>query len=115
SDSQRGCLCRALCRVRQIRVRRPNRATARLLMKSGSPVKGSPVADTRAYTAVDVHTLSFVEKKGTTVTNSGRAVVSPDGKSRTVEATATDSKGMTIKTQAVTTSSRSFAPWRTWS
>jgi len=65
------------------------------------PVKGSPTADTRAYTAMDDHTLSFVEKKGTTTTNSGRAVVSADGKSRTVDATATDSKGMKINSHAV--------------
>jgi hypothetical protein len=65
------------------------------------PVKGGPTADTRAYTSVDDHTLSFVEKKGTTVTNSGRAVVSADGKSRTVDGAATDSKGMKINTHAV--------------
>jgi hypothetical protein len=65
------------------------------------PVKGSPTADSRAYTAVDDRTLSFVEKKGMTETNSGRAVVSADGKSRTVDATATNSKGMKINTHAV--------------
>jgi hypothetical protein len=65
------------------------------------PVKGSPTADSRAYTALDDHTLSFLEKRGTTVTNSGRAVVSADGKSRTVDATAIDSKGMKINSHAV--------------
>jgi len=65
------------------------------------PIKGGPLADSRAYTAVDDHTLSFVEKKGTTTTNSGRIVVAADGKTRTVDATATDSKGMKVNTHAV--------------
>ena len=65
------------------------------------PVKGGPTADTRAYTVTDDHTLTFVEKKGATVTNSGRAVLSADGKTRTVDATATDSKGMKVSTHAV--------------
>jgi len=64
-------------------------------------VTGNPAADTRVYTEVNDHTLSFVEKKGQTVTNSGRAVVSADGKRRTVTASATDSTGKKIKTHAV--------------
>lgn len=59
------------------------------------------VADTRTYTVTDDHTLTFVEKRGATETNSGRAVVSADGKTRTVDATATDSKGMKVSTHAV--------------
>jgi hypothetical protein len=65
------------------------------------PLKGNPASDTRAYTAVDDHTLSFVEKKGAAVTISGRISVAADGKSRTVDATATDSKGMKVNTHAV--------------
>jgi hypothetical protein len=65
------------------------------------PVKGGPTADTRAYTVTDDHTLTFVEKKGATVTNSGRAVLSADGKVRTIDASATDAKGMKISTHAV--------------
>ena len=79
------------------------------------PVKGGPdasvrfpqhqvgvgVLDTRAYTVTDDHTLTFVEKTGATVTNSGRAVLSADGKTRTVDPTATDSKGMKVSAHAV--------------
>ncbi len=65
------------------------------------PVTGNPAADTRAYTAVNARTLSFVEKKGPTVTNSGRAVVSADGKSRTVTSSATNSSGKKVTTHAV--------------
>jgi hypothetical protein len=65
------------------------------------PVTGNPAADTRAYTKVSNRTLSFVEKKGATVTNSGRAVVSADGKHRTVTSTATDSTGKKLNTRAV--------------
>ena len=65
------------------------------------PVTGNPAADTRSYTEVNDHTLSFVEKKGAVVTNSGRAVVSADGKSRTVTASATDSTGKKANTRAV--------------
>ena len=65
------------------------------------PVTGNQAADTRAYTKVNNRTLSFVEKKGPAVTNSGRAVVSADGKRRTVTATATDSTGKKLNTRAV--------------
>jgi hypothetical protein len=42
-----------------------------------------------------------VVKKGTTVTTSGRIVVSDDGKSRTVTSSGTDAKGKKLKSMAV--------------
>ncbi len=57
------------------------------------PVTGDPNADTRSYKKVNDHTLASTNKKGDKVTITGRAVVSADGKSRTVTLTGTDSKG----------------------
>jgi hypothetical protein len=60
------------------------------------PLTGEATADTRAYTRVDDHTLSLVEKKGATVVETGRVVVSADGMSRTVTINATDASGNKI-------------------
>ena len=57
------------------------------------PVTGDPGTDTRAYTKVDDHTLTFENKKGGKVTISGRIVVSADGKTRTVTTSGTGPKG----------------------
>ena len=48
------------------------------------PVTGDPDSDARAYQLVDDHTLNFWMKKGGKVVGSGKVVVSPDGKTRTV-------------------------------
>ncbi len=65
------------------------------------PVTGDPTADVRAYKRVDDRTLEFTGKKGTAVTVTGRVVVSPDGKTRTVTTTGTDAKGARISGTAV--------------
>ncbi len=65
------------------------------------PVTGDGNTDTRSYTKVDDHTLTFVNKKGDKATFSGRAVVSADGKTRTVTLTGTDSKGKNFTSTAV--------------
>ena len=65
------------------------------------PITGDPTADTRAYTRVDDHTLTFTNKKGGNVALSGRIVISPDGKSRTVTSTGTDAKGNKISSTTV--------------
>ena len=65
------------------------------------PVTGDPNADTRSYKKVNDHTLAFTNKKGDKVTISGRAVVSADGKTRTVTLTGTDSKGKKYTSTAV--------------
>jgi hypothetical protein len=59
-------------------------------------VTGDPSADTRAYTRVDDHTLSLIEKKGSAVVETGRVVVSADGMSRTLTINGTDASGNKI-------------------
>jgi len=54
------------------------------------PITGDPAADMRAYKPVDEHTMALTEKKGGKTTNTGRVVVSADGKTRTVNVSGTD-------------------------
>jgi hypothetical protein len=65
------------------------------------PVTGDPNSDARSYKQIDDHTLGFTIKKGEKVTISGRAVVSADGKTRTVSASGTDPQGKTFKSTLV--------------
>ena len=65
------------------------------------PVTGDPSADMRSYKKVNDHTLAFTNKKGDKVTISGRAVVSADGKTRTVTTNGTDSNGKKFASTAV--------------
>ena len=65
------------------------------------PVTGDPNSDIRSYKKVNDNTLEFTNKKGDKVVTSGRAVVSPDGKSRTVTLDGTDSKGKKFTSSAV--------------
>ena len=65
------------------------------------PVTGDPNSDARSVKKIDDHTLGFNVKKGSTVTTSGRIVVSAAGKSRTVTSSGTDSKGNKTKSTAV--------------
>ena len=65
------------------------------------PVTGDPSTDARSYKKVNDNTLAFTNKKGDKVTISGRAVVSADGKTRTVTLTGTDSKGKKYTNTAV--------------
>jgi hypothetical protein len=60
------------------------------------PLTGDPTADSRTYKMIDEHTLELTSKKGGKVTNSGRVVVSPDGKTRTLHLTANDSSGKKV-------------------
>ena len=64
-------------------------------------VKGDPTSDMRSYRKVDDRTLGFTVKHHGKVVASGRIVVAPDGKSRTVNASGTDAKGKKFKTTAV--------------
>jgi hypothetical protein len=64
-------------------------------------VTGDSTADTRAYTHVDDHTLSLVEKKGGVVIETGQIVVSADGMSRTLTINATDASGNKITSTMV--------------
>jgi hypothetical protein len=65
------------------------------------PVTGSSTADMRSYHKVSSRTLSFVETKDGKVTITGHIAVSPDGKTRTVTTTSTDSKGKKVHSVAV--------------
>jgi hypothetical protein len=65
------------------------------------PVTGDPDADARSYTKVDDRTLTFAQKKGGKTMATGRIVIAPDGKSRTVMITGTNAKGEKISTNTV--------------
>jgi hypothetical protein len=64
-------------------------------------VTGDAMEDMRAYTKVDDHTLNFTMKKAGKVVVTGRIVVAPDGKSRTVTTISTDAKGKKVRSTAV--------------
>lgn len=65
------------------------------------PVTGDPASDMRSYKRVDDRTLEFTGKKNGRVSVSGSVVVAPDGKSRTVTATAVDGTGETVTSTSV--------------
>jgi hypothetical protein len=65
------------------------------------PVTGDASADSRSYTRVDDHTLSFSQKKGGKPTITGKIVVAADGKSRTVTTTSTTADGKKVNSTAV--------------
>lgn len=65
------------------------------------PVTGDPNSDFRSYTVVDDHILGFNVMKGRKVINSGRIVVSADGKSRTVTISGIDANGHKFNSSAV--------------
>jgi hypothetical protein len=65
------------------------------------PVTGDPISDTRSYTKVDDRTLDLTVKKGGKVIDTGRIVVSADGKSRTVTVSGTTPKGKKFKNVVV--------------
>ena len=65
------------------------------------PVTGDPNSDMRSYKKVDDHTLELTGKKAGKVTTTGRMVVSPDGKTRTVSTKGTDSTGKSFQNTAV--------------
>jgi len=51
------------------------------------PVTGDPNSDTRSYTKIDDRTLTTINKKNGKARVTGRIVISPDGKSRTITVT----------------------------
>jgi hypothetical protein len=65
------------------------------------PVTGDPNSDTRSYKQIDDHTLAFTIKKDGKVTITGQAVVSADGKTRTVTTSGTNSQGKKVKSSIV--------------
>jgi hypothetical protein len=64
------------------------------------PLAGDP-SSTRSYTKADDHTLKLTNKKDGKVTSSGRAVVSADGKTRTVTLNWTSADGKKMTSTAV--------------
>ena len=65
------------------------------------PVTGDPNSDARSIKKINDHTLTFTVKQGGKVITTGRIVVSPDGKTRTVTTSGTDAKGNTVKGAAL--------------
>jgi hypothetical protein len=65
------------------------------------PLTGDPSADSRSYKKIDDRTLTLANQKGGKVVTSGRIVVSPDGKTRTLKVTGTDSAGKKVTSTTV--------------
>jgi len=65
------------------------------------PVTGDPNSDARSLTKIDNRTLGFNVKKDGKTTISGRIVVAPDGKSRTVTTSGIDATGKKVSSTAV--------------
>ena len=65
------------------------------------PVTGDPNSDMRSYTKVKAHKLKFTVKQSGKSTTTGRAMISDDGKSRTVTVNGTDAEGNKFKSVAV--------------
>ena len=65
------------------------------------PVTGDPDSDMRSYSKVDDRTLNYWVKKGGKVMASGKIMVAPDGKSRTVTTMSKGHKGKMVTTTAV--------------
>src|SRR5437870_5508440 len=64
-------------------------------------VTGDPTSDMRSYRKIDDRTMDFTVKKGGKVTITGRIVVAPDGKTRTVTASGMGPEGTTFHNTAV--------------
>ncbi len=54
---------------------------------------GDPMADMRSYKRIDDRTTELANKKDGKVTLTGKIVISPDGKTRTITVSGTDPKG----------------------
>jgi hypothetical protein len=65
------------------------------------PVSGDPTADTRSIKQVDAHNYQLTVKKAGKVTMTGKAVISADGMSRTINVSGKDSMGMKIESTSV--------------
>ncbi len=65
------------------------------------PVTGDPASDLRAIKQIDDHNYDLTVKKGGKVTMTGKAVISADGKSRTVTVSGTNAAGAKVESIAV--------------
>ena len=64
-------------------------------------VTGDPSSDMRSYRRLNSRMMTLTAKKGSKVTLTGRIVVTPDGKSRTVRTLAQNAKGKWVSNTAV--------------
>ena len=65
------------------------------------PVTGDATSDTRAIKQIDEHNYDLSVKKGGKVTMTGKAVVSADGKTRTLTISGTDPAGKKVSSTFV--------------
>jgi hypothetical protein len=65
------------------------------------PVTGDPSSDMRAIKQIDDHHFELTVKKGGKVTMTGEAVISADGKSRTVTVRGTNAAGKKVESTSV--------------
>ena len=65
------------------------------------PVTGDPSVDTRSYKKVNARTTDITNKKGGKITQTGRIIVSADGKSRTLTVSGTNAAGKKTTSTAV--------------
>jgi hypothetical protein len=65
------------------------------------PVTGDPAFDARSVKQVDDHHYTVTVKKGGKVTVTGKAVIAPDGKTRTLTVSGMDSMGMKVESTFV--------------
>jgi len=65
------------------------------------PVTGDPTSDTRAYKSINDHSQELTAKKDGKVAIKGKITVSADGKTRTVDGSATDPSGKKIQIKSV--------------
>jgi len=67
------------------------------------PLTGETGSDTRAYTMVNDHKLTFLSKKGGNTSVTGTITVSADGKTRTLKTTAPNAAGKKVSSTAIYT------------
>jgi hypothetical protein len=65
------------------------------------PVTGDPNSDMRAIKQIDEHNYDLTVKKGGKITMTGKAVISADGKTRTVTVSGTDPSGKKVTATSV--------------
>lgn len=65
------------------------------------PVTGNPAWDAVALTRVDAHTVEVTRKKSGKVVQTGKYVMSKDGKTRTITVTGVDEQGRKINNVSV--------------
>ena len=65
------------------------------------PVTGGAANTTRLYRVINARSQSYVQKEGKKVVTSGRIVVAPNGKSRTVISYASNAKGERVRSVGV--------------